>query len=43
VAEGRTNEAVAAYEKCLHLWNGPPKARAQIEADLARLRPPATK
>lgn len=39
VAEGRTNEAVGAYEKCLQLWNGPPKQRAQIEVDLARLRP----
>jgi tetratricopeptide (TPR) repeat protein len=37
VAEKRTNEAVSAYEKCLELWNGPPKARAQIEADLAKL------
>ena len=43
VAEGRTNEAVGAYEKCLQFWNGPPKAREQIEADLAKLRTPATK
>jgi hypothetical protein len=43
VAEGQTNEAVGAYNKCLQFWNGPPKARAQIEADLAKLRPPATK
>jgi predicted Zn-dependent protease len=43
VAEGRTNEAVVAYNKCLQLWNGPPKARAQIEAELAKLRLPATK
>jgi tetratricopeptide (TPR) repeat protein len=38
VAEGRTNEAAAAYEKCLQLWNGPSKQRDQIEADLAQLR-----
>ena len=43
VAEGRTNEAVGAYEKCVQLWNGPPKAREQIEAELAKLRPPMTK
>jgi tetratricopeptide (TPR) repeat protein len=43
VAEGRTNEAVAAYEKCLQFWNGPPKARAQIEATLAKLRTPVRK
>jgi tetratricopeptide (TPR) repeat protein len=43
VAEGRTNEAVEAYNKCLQLWNGPPKARAQIEAELAKLRPPVPK
>jgi tetratricopeptide (TPR) repeat protein len=41
--EGRTNEAVGAYEKCLQFWNGPPKAREQIEADLAKLRTPLTK
>jgi tetratricopeptide (TPR) repeat protein len=38
VAEGRTNEAAAAYEKCLQLWNGPAKQREQIEADLTQLR-----
>ena len=43
VAEGRTNEAVGAYEKCLQFWNGPPKAREQIEADLAKLRKPVKK
>ena len=43
VAEGRTNEAVAAYKNCLQLWNGPPKARAQIEAELVKLRPAAMK
>jgi tetratricopeptide (TPR) repeat protein len=43
VAEGRTNEAVSAYKKCLQLWNGPPKQRAQIEADLAKLHPLVTK
>jgi tetratricopeptide (TPR) repeat protein len=43
VAEGRTNEAVEAYNKCLQLWNGPPKARAQIEAEREKLRGPATK
>jgi predicted Zn-dependent protease len=43
VAEGRTNEAVSAYEKCVQLWNGPPKAREQIEAELTKLRPPMTK
>ena len=43
VAEGRTNEAVSAYEKCVQLWNGPPKAREQIEAELAKLRPPMIK
>jgi tetratricopeptide (TPR) repeat protein len=43
VAEGRTNEAVVAYNKCLQLWNGPPTARAQIEADLAKLRTPVKK
>jgi predicted Zn-dependent protease len=37
-AEGRTNEATAAYKKCLALWNGPPEQREQIEADLAKLR-----
>jgi Tfp pilus assembly protein PilF len=43
VADGRTNEAVSAYEKCLRLWNGPTKQREQIEADLAKLRPPVSK
>jgi Tfp pilus assembly protein PilF len=43
VADGRPNEAVSAYEKCLQLWNGPAKQREQIEADLAKLRPPVTK
>jgi tetratricopeptide (TPR) repeat protein len=43
VADGRTNEAVSAYEKCLQLWNGPTKQREQIEADLAKLRPPVPK
>ena len=43
VAEGRTNEAVTAYEKCLQLWNGPPAAQAQIEATLAKLRTPVKK
>jgi tetratricopeptide (TPR) repeat protein len=43
VADGRTNEAVEAYNKCLQLWNGPPKARAQIEAELAKLHPPVPK
>jgi tetratricopeptide (TPR) repeat protein len=42
-ADGRTKEAVAAYEKCLETWRGPSKQREQIEADLARLRPPAAK
>jgi hypothetical protein len=35
--DGRTNEAVTSYEKCLQLWNGPTEQREQIEADLARL------
>jgi tetratricopeptide (TPR) repeat protein len=43
VAEGRTNEAVDAYNKCLQHWKGPTAARARIEADLAKLRPPAAK
>ena len=43
VAEGRTKEAVAAYEKCLQLWNGPANQREQIEADLVKLRPHAAK
>jgi predicted Zn-dependent protease len=43
VAEGRTNEAVEAYTKCLQFWNGPPEARARIEADLAKLRTPVKK
>ena len=37
------HEAVGACEKCLQFWNGPPKQRVQIEADLAKLRPPVTK
>ena len=37
-AEGRTNEAAAAYEKCLQLWNGPANEREPIEAELAKLR-----
>ena len=43
VAERRTNEAIGAYENCLKLWDGDPKQREQIQADLAKLRPPATK
>jgi tetratricopeptide (TPR) repeat protein len=43
VADGRTKEAVSAYEKCLQLWNGPPKQREQIEVELAKLRPPVAK
>ncbi|MGA2605504.1 MAG: tetratricopeptide repeat protein [Verrucomicrobiia bacterium] len=42
-ADGRTNEAVAAYEKCLATWRGPSRQRGQIEADLAKLRPPTAK
>jgi Tfp pilus assembly protein PilF len=42
-AEGRTNEAIAAYDKCLERWNGPPKQKAQIEVDVARLRGTAAK
>jgi len=38
VPESRTNEAVAAYEKCLQLWNGPAQQREQIAAELAKLR-----
>ena len=36
--ERRTNEAVAAYEKCLQLWVGPSQQREQVETDLAKLR-----
>ena len=39
-ADGRTNEAVTAYEKCLEMWRGPSQQREQIEASLAKLRPP---
>jgi len=42
-ADGRTNEAVKAYEKCLEMWHGPSQQREQIEAGLAKLRPPAAK
>jgi predicted Zn-dependent protease len=42
-AERRTNEAVAAYEKCLQLWVGPSQQRGQIEAELVKLRAPARK
>ncbi len=42
-ADGRTNEAVAAYQKCLETWRGPSQQRQQIEASLAKLRPPAAK
>ncbi len=42
-ADGRTNEAVANYEKCLETWRGPSQQREKIEADLAKLRPPAAK
>jgi tetratricopeptide (TPR) repeat protein/type IV secretory pathway VirB2 component (pilin) len=43
VAESRTNEAVAAYEKCLQRWNGPAQQREQIAAELAKLRGGAAK
>ena len=42
-AEGRTNEAVAAYEKCLQLWVGASQQRGQIEAELVKLRAQARK
>jgi tetratricopeptide (TPR) repeat protein len=42
-ADGRTNEAVAAYKKCLEMWRGPSQQREQIEAVLTKLRPPAAK
>ncbi|MGO9243761.1 MAG: tetratricopeptide repeat protein [Verrucomicrobiia bacterium] len=42
-ADGRTNEAVTAYEKCLEMWRGSSQQRGQIEAVLAKLRPPAAK
>jgi tetratricopeptide (TPR) repeat protein len=42
-ADGRTNEAVKAYEKCLEMWRGPTQQREQIEASLAKLRPPVAK
>ena len=43
VAEGRTNEAITAYDKCLDTWNGTSKQKAQIEIDVARLRNAVTK
>jgi len=42
-AERRTNEAVAAYEKCLQFWVGPSQQRQQVEAELAKLRAGARK
>jgi hypothetical protein len=34
---------VKAYEKCLEMWRGPSQQREQIEAGLAKLRPPVVK
>ena len=36
--QGRTGEAVRAYEDCLRLWVGSPEKKEQIQSELQKLR-----